>query len=100
MEPSNLNNLILVGLLLIKDDVRENVKEGIELVNNAHINTVMLTGDNINTAISIAKEINLYKNGDIAITSEELNKLSDEELKKIIPKLKVVARMLPHDKVE
>ena len=98
VEPSNLNNLILVGLLLIKDDVRENVKEGIELVNNAHINTVMLTGDNINTAISIAKEINLYKNGDIAITSEELNKLSDEELKMIIPKLKVVARMLPHDK--
>ena len=97
-EPSNLNNLILVGFLLIKDDIRENVKEGIELVKKAHINTVMLTGDNINTAISIAKEINLFENGDIALTSDELNKLSDDELKKIVPRLRVVARMLPHDK--
>ncbi len=97
-EPSNLNNLILVGFLLIKDDIRENVKEGIELVKKAHINTVMLTGDNINTAISIAKEINLYEDGDIALTSDELNKLSDDELKKIVPRLRVVARMLPHDK--
>ena len=98
LEPSNLNNLSLVGFLLIRDDIRENVKEGIELVQRANINTVMLTGDNINTAISIAKEIGLYKDNDIAITGEELNKMSDEDLKKIIPNLKVVARMLPHDK--
>lgn len=98
VEPNNLNNLILIGFLLIKDEVRENVKEGIELVNNAHINIVMLTGDNINTATNIAKEIGIYKEGDIALTSDELNRLSDEELKKRISKLKVVARMLPHDK--
>lgn len=98
IEPENLNNLILVGFLIIKDEVRENVKEGIELVSKAHINTVMLTGDNINTAITIAREIGLYKDGDIALTGEELNRLSDDELKAKIPKLKVVARMLPHDK--
>ena len=98
IDSSNLNNLTLVGLLLIKDEIRDNVKVGIELVKHANINTVMLTGDNINTAKSIAKEIGLYKDNDIAITGEELNKLSDDELKKIIPNLKVVARMLPHDK--
>lgn len=98
IDANNLNNLSLVGFLLIKDDVRPNVKEGIELVKKAHINTVMLTGDNINTAINIAKEIGLYKDGDIAISGEELNRLSDAELKSIIPKLRVVARMLPHDK--
>ena len=98
IESTNFNNLNLVGLLLIKDDVRPNVKEGIELVNKAHIHTVMITGDNINTALNIAKEINLYKDGDIALTGEQLNKLSDEELKSIIPRLSVIARMLPHDK--
>ena len=93
------NNLNLVGLLLIKDDIRTNVKEGIELVKKAHINTVMLTGDNKNTALAIAKELKLYKEkNDIILTSEELNRLSDNQLKEIIPNLKVVARMLPHDK--
>ena len=98
-QPNNFNNLSLVGLLLIRDEIRENVIEGIDLVNKAHIQTVMLTGDNINTAVSIAKEIGLYKKGDIALTSEELNKISDDELKKIIPKIRVIARMLPHDKI-
>lgn len=98
VDPANMNNLNLVGLLLIKDEVRDNVKDGIDLVNKAHINTVMLTGDNINTAKSIATEIGLYKDGNIALTSSELNRMSDDELKKIIPNLKVVARMLPHDK--
>ena len=98
INPTNFNNLNLVGFLLIRDDVRENVKEGIELVRKAHINTVMITGDNINTALNISREIGLYKDGDIALTGEELNQLSDDELKKIIPKLRVVARVLPHDK--
>ncbi len=98
IDPKNLNNLNLVGFLLIKDDVRDNVKEGIKLVKKAHINTVMLTGDNINTAINIAKEIGLYKDGDVALTGQQLNKMNDNELKEIIPRLRVVARMLPHDK--
>ena len=98
LSPDNFNNLVLVGLLLIRDEIRDNVIEGIDLVNKAHIHTVMLTGDNLNTAITIAKEIGLYSENDIALTGEELNKLTDDELKKIIPNLKVVARMLPHDK--
>lgn len=59
----------------------------------------MVTGDNINTAKSIAKEIGLITSpNDIVITSDELNKLTDSELMKIIPNLKVVARALPKDK--
>lgn len=59
----------------------------------------MITGDNKLTAISIAKEIGLLtKEDDIVLTSEELNKMNDIEVKKIIPKLKVVARSLPEDK--
>ena len=98
LKPNNFNNLSLVGLLLIRDEIRDNIIECLNSVNSANIQTIMLTGDNINTSISIASEIGLYKNGDIAITSEELNNMSDEELKKIIHKIKIIARMLPHDK--
>ena len=96
--PENFNNLSLVGLLLIRDDIRDNVIEGLDLVNKAHIQTVMLTGDNIHTAKSIAAEIGLYKEGDIALTSEELSNMTDNEIKEIIPKIRIIARMLPHDK--
>ncbi len=97
-EPVPFHSLNLVGLLLIKDDIRANVIEGIELVKSAHINTVMLTGDNKETACAIAKELHLLEPDSVILTSDDLNKLSDAELKKIISKLKVVARMLPHDK--
>ena len=85
-----------LGLVLIKDEIREEAFEGIELVNNAHINTVMITGDNKDTALSIANELNLP--GKVVLTSEEMNNLSDQELKEIIPELKVVSRALPTDK--
>ncbi len=94
----NLNNLILVGLLEIKDPVRKEAKEAINLVKSAGIQTVMVTGDNKNTAISIAKEVGLLQDNELCLTSEELNQLSDEKLKEILPKLKVVARAIPQDK--
>lgn len=97
-DPTHFENLVLVGLLLIKDEIRPNVKAGIDLVKSAHINTVMLTGDNKETALAIARELGLYQEGDVALTSEELNKLSDVELKGLLPRLRVIARMLPHDK--
>lgn len=93
------SNLTLIGIILIKDEVREEAKEGIELVQRAHIQTVMITGDNQDTAISIAKEVCLIQeSSDIVLTSQELNQKSDEELKKILPHLRVVARSLPQDK--
>ena len=88
-----------LGFILIKDEIRKETIEGIKMVTDAGIQTVMITGDNELTARSIAKEIGLIKNSnDLVITSEELNKMNDEELKNIIPKLKVVARSLPEDK--
>ena len=88
--------LTLVGIILIKDEVRKEAIEGVQLVNNAHINTVMITGDNKETAISVADELGLP--GKIILTSDEMNKLNDQELKEIIPELKIVARALPTDK--
>ena len=98
IEVESMNNLTLVGIVLIKDEIREEAKEGIQLVKNAHINTVMITGDNKDTATTIAKEIGLIEQDSLVITSEELNKMSDSDVKNIIPRLKVVARSLPQDK--
>ena len=92
-------NLTLVGIVLIKDEVRKEAIEGIKLVNKAHIQTVMITGDNKDTAFSIGKEVGLIKNNnDLILTSDELKTKSDDEIKKILPYLRIVARALPQDK--
>lgn len=92
-------DLILVGVVLIKDKIRKEAIEGVKLVKDAGIKTIMITGDNKDTATAIAKEIGLItSSNDIILTSDELGKLSDANLKKIIPNLKVVARSLPQDK--
>ncbi len=92
-------NLTFLGLVFIKDEIRPEAKQGIQEVTNAHIQTVMITGDNKATAVSIAKEVGLIKsNEDLVLTSDELNQKSDYELKRILPHLKVVARSLPQDK--
>ena len=94
-----LNRLTLIAILYLKDEVRKEAIDGIELVKSAGIQTVMITGDSKETALSVAKEINLITSeDDIAITSKELEGLSDEEVKKILPNLRVVARSLPQDK--
>lgn len=94
-----LNNLILIGFLFIKDEIRKESIEGVKQVTKAGIKTVMITGDNVDTAISIATEVGiLTSKDDIVLTSEEIEKLPDETLKKILPNLKVVARAMPQDK--
>ena len=94
----NMNDLIFVGAVFIKDEVREDAIEGIKLVTKAGIQTVMITGDNKDTAIAIAKECGIINNiNDIVLTSDELNKRTDAEIKQILPHLKVVARSLPQD---
>ena len=98
IEPTKFSNLTFVGIILIKDEIRPEAIEGVKLVQNAHIQTVMITGDNQDTATSIAKEIGLLKQGDIVLTSQELNKKTDEEIKELLPCLRVVARALPQDK--
>ncbi|MBQ6494940.1 MAG: calcium-translocating P-type ATPase, PMCA-type [Bacilli bacterium] len=98
-DDNSLDDLILIGFLLIKDDIRKESISAIRTINNAGINVVMLTGDNKNTAESIAKEVGIINNEkDISLTSNDLNNLTDEEIKKILPNLKVVSRALPEDK--
>ena len=97
-EINSLNNLIFIGLVAIKDELRAEAKEGVSLIRSAGINMIMITGDARDTATSIASDVGLLDKEDLVLTSEELSKLSDEELKKVIGNLKVVARALPTDK--
>ncbi len=91
--------LSFISLLFIKDELREEVKEGISLVRKAGIKTVMITGDNKITAKSIAASAGIINSDkDIVLTSSELNNMSDDKIKEILPKLCVVARALPTDK--
>ena len=95
----NINNLILLGFLLIKDDIRKESIEGVKLIKNAGIDIVMITGDNKNTAINIAKEVGIVtSSNDLILTSDELNSMNDDKIKEILPNLKVVARAMPNDK--
>ena len=95
----NLKNITLLGFIVLADSIRENVLEGINLVKSASIQTIMITGDNKETAVSIARELNLIESSDdIVITSDKLDKMTNEDIIKIFPKIRVIARAMPSDK--
>lgn len=97
---NNLSDLILVGIVGIRDEVRPNAKSSVREVLNAGVQVVMITGDSKETATSIALETGLISDVEKKqiITSAELNDLNDKQVKKLLPNIKVVARALPGDK--
>ncbi len=93
------NNLTFIGFITLKDELRKEAKEGINLIKKAGINIIMITGDAKDTAKNIAMDCGIIDNEkDLILTSDELNKMDEEEIKKIIHRLKVVARAYPKDK--
>lgn len=93
------NQLVLLGIIAIRDELREETKEGIDLIKKAGIDIIMITGDHKDTATSIAKEAGVITSSqDLVLTSDELSHMSDEEIMKVSKNLKVVARALPKDK--
>ncbi|MDD7847288.1 cation-translocating P-type ATPase [Metamycoplasma hyosynoviae] len=93
------STLQFVGMLAMIDPPRQSSKDAIEICKAAHIKPIMITGDSINTAIAIAKELGIYSEGDTAISGQELIKISDEELIQNIDKYSVYARVAPEDKL-
>lgn len=91
--------LTLICIISIRDDVRKEAKMAIKEVQDAGVQVVMVTGDRKETAVAIAKEAGILTSPeDIALTSAELAEYSDDQIKEIIPRLKVVSRALPTDK--
>ena len=90
---------VFVALVSIRDDVRKDVNGSVKKMLGAGVKVTMVTGDVLATAKAIAKEAGLItKPTDICLTHDELAKMSDEDLIKILPNLKVVARAVPSDK--
>ena len=92
------NNFVYVGSVLLKDEIRKDAKEGIKLIKSSGVKMIMVTGDSLDTALFISKELNLLNDDDIYLTSSDLSLMSDDEIKSKINKIKVVARAKPHDK--
>jgi len=92
------NKLVFVGLMGMIDPPREEAKGANELCQKAGIKTVMITGDHKLTAVAIAKELGMLRDG-MVLTGQELDKLDDEEFEKIVEKVTVYARVAPEHKI-
>ncbi len=94
------DDLIFVGLVGLKDPVRPNIKEAITTCKNANIRPIMLTGDNLETATSIAKEVGICSREDECINASQLDNLSDKEILEYVKKYSVFARVSPSHKLK
>lgn len=92
------HDMVFIGLIGMIDPPREEAIEAYKLCEKANIKVAMITGDHKLTAISVAKEIGMWKEGSIALTGSELDKMSDEELEKIVEDVAVYARVSPAHK--
>lgn len=91
--------LTFMGLLGMIDPPREEAKEAVAVCHQAGIRTVMITGDHVVTAAAIAKQIGIFKEGDEAITGQQLTAMTEEELDKRVRSISVYARVSPEDKI-
>ncbi|MGO3006854.1 MAG: cation-translocating P-type ATPase [Lactococcus cremoris] len=93
------NDLILIGLSAMIDPPREAVYDSIAEAKKAGIKTIMITGDHKTTAQAIAKDIGLMNEGDMALTGQELDALTEDELRDNLQKISVYARVSPENKI-
>ena len=98
--PQNIEEIKIniTGLVGFLDPPKEGVKESVEIAKNAGISVIMITGDNLLTAKAIAKKVSIYSDEDVAVEGKDIEKYSDEDLYKLLKKVKVVARATPENK--
>ncbi len=90
--------LTFAGIVGIIDPPRKTVKQSVEMCKNSGIRPIMITGDSINTAVAIAKEVGIIQSDSEAINGSDLDKYTDKELKQIVKKYSVYARVNPTHK--
>lgn len=91
--------MTLLGIIGVVDPVRKEVPDAVKVAHKAGIQVIEITGDCIETAIAVAKECGIYKDGDVALTNDEFEAMSDEQIKEIIPSLRVISRCSPNTKL-
>ena len=96
----NMSDLTFVALISMKDKIRAGVKKSVEAVLRAGIQTVMVTGDSKDTAVAIATECNIMNAAafHIALDASEMHRMTDDDIKGILPRIRVISRALPQDK--
>jgi len=92
--------MVFAGLMGMRDPPREEVKVGIATCTSAGIRTIMITGDHKTTAFAIARELGIFREGDLVLTGTELDSLEDREFEKIVEKVSVYARVYPEHKLK
>lgn len=93
------DDLTFISMVLLKDEVSDNARRAVDLIEKANVHVVMITGDARDTSVNIGEEIGLIKSeDDVVLTSEELNNMSDDEVKAIYKNIRIIARALPTDK--
>ncbi|MFY9433561.1 MAG: calcium-translocating P-type ATPase, SERCA-type, partial [Thermacetogeniaceae bacterium] len=93
------NDMTFVGYFSMIDPARPEVKEAVDVGKGAGIRTVMITGDHRDTAVAIARELGIWHEGDNAVSGEQLQKMDDQELKRVVLNTTVFARVSPEDKL-
>ncbi|NPA52381.1 MAG: cation-transporting P-type ATPase [Aquificae bacterium] len=88
----------IIGLIGFLDPPKKEVKKAVETARQAGIRVIMVTGDNIKTAVAVAKMVGIYQKGDFSLLGEQIDKYSDEELYNILKRTSVVARATPENK--
>lgn len=92
-------DLVFAGLMAMKDPPRAEAKEAIATARRAGLEVVMITGDHRDTAVAIARELELYREGEIALTGQELDMVTDQQLAEMVEKVRVYARVSPEHKL-
>lgn len=93
------NNMTLLGIIGVVDPVRTEVPKAVAMAHKAGIQVIEITGDCLETAKAVAEECGIYMAGDLAITNDEFEAMSDEEVKSLIPRLRVISRCSPNTKL-
>lgn len=92
-------NMTFLGVIGVVDPVRNEVPNAVKVAHEAGIQVIEITGDCIETAKAVATECGIYSEGDVALTNDEFEAMSDDEVKQIIPSLKVISRCSPNTKL-
>lgn len=93
------DDMTFLGIIGVVDPVRKEVPEAVRVAHKAGIQIIEITGDCYETAVAVATEAGIYKEGDLALTNAQFEEMSDEEVKKIIPVLRVISRCSPNTKL-
>lgn len=93
------DDMVFLGIIGVVDPVRKEVPQAVQIAHEAGIQVIEITGDCHETAVAVAMEAGIYKEGDLALTNAQFEAMSDDEVKKIIPVLRVISRCSPNTKL-